>query len=113
MPGFAFLAGGEDDEATWSLDGVSARRSGWEADQVASFQGPAARRLTQRGCARQNKQPLLDSVVVVVGPSRVAGFGGVNGRGDSRCAKPLADGGGGVTEAGYVHARVQLNAEDV
>jgi hypothetical protein len=52
-------------------------------------------------------------VVVVVGPDRHARLGVVDARADPLSAQPGTDRGGDVTEAGFVEALVQRDAEEV
>ena len=87
--------------------------AGREADEVTRRQGPLARRLAKHRCACDHVEPLLDPMVVVVGPDREARLGLIDARADPSSPQPGTHRGCDVTEAGFVEMLVQLDAEDV
>jgi hypothetical protein len=65
--------------------------AGWEADDVARAQHLLAVGLPEDGRAADHQQPLLDAVVVVVGPEPLALLDLVDGAADGGGAQPVAD----------------------
>lgn len=62
------IARREDHKATRPSNRVRANVTRRERDQITGLQRPLATRVTQHGCAGEHVEPLLNPVVVVVGP---------------------------------------------
>ena len=105
--------GREDDEPARPAERVRTAAARREADEVSGAQRALAAGVAQDRRAGDDVRPLLDGVVIVIRPDRVAGLRLVHGRADAARAEPLPQGGRRVPEPPPVERLVEVAAEHV